>query len=121
MLNRNTHQSPSSSKLKLSIQQSLNVDSNDEIENDNYDEHRLSIDDSEEQNRTIFENDDHISDDEQVRRSKICWKLLPAYTNFERGRMFAINKSSENVRVQRKKNVLFNLGMHQFQLTGYQF
>ena len=33
------------------------------------DEHRLNIDDSREQNITIFDNDEQSSDDEQVRKN----------------------------------------------------
>ncbi len=53
--------------MNLPIQETLNVESEGEIEDDD-DEHQLNIDDSKEQNTTIFENDEQSSDDEQVRK-----------------------------------------------------
>jgi len=78
---RNNHQSPSPPKLNIPIQQSSNVESEGEIEDDD-DEHQLNIDNSKEQNTTIFENDEQSSDDEQVRN------YFFSYHSFDRGRTF---------------------------------
>lgn len=48
-------------KSQFFIPQNPNEDSDDE------DEHHLNIDESKEQNSTLFENDEQSSDDEQVR------------------------------------------------------
>ncbi len=77
-LDRNNHPSPSPPKLNLPIPQSSNVESDGEIEDDD-DEHQLNIDDSKEQNTTIFDNDEQSSDEEQVRKNDL----------FERGRTFS--------------------------------
>ncbi len=53
--------------MNIPIQQPSNVESEGEIE-ENDDEHQLNIDDSKEQNTTIFDNDEQSSDDEQVRK-----------------------------------------------------
>jgi hypothetical protein len=66
-LSRNNYQSPPP-PLNLSAQPSSTIESEGEMENDD-DEHQLNIDDSKEQNTTIFDNDEQSSDDEQVRES----------------------------------------------------
>ena len=62
---RNNHRSPSPVKFIPPIVKPVNTESDGEIDDD--DEHRLNIDDSKEQNITMFEHEEQSSDDEQVR------------------------------------------------------
>ncbi|CAF3474422.1 unnamed protein product [Rotaria sp. Silwood1] len=99
---KNNQQSLSQPKLNLSIQQSSNVESTDEIEDDN-DEHQLNIEDSKEQNKTIFEHDEQSSDDEQVSKKRIefniCLKLFAVIIRSKEGarsrKFYVVDNSSE--------------------------
>ncbi len=52
------------------------------------DEHRLNIDNSREQNITLFDNDEQSSDDEQVRKKNQS-EFIPTCYSTERGRTFS--------------------------------
>ncbi|CAF1526450.1 unnamed protein product [Adineta steineri] len=69
---KNNHRSPSPPpKLNLSLQQPSNIEFEGDLEGVDDDvEHQLNIEDSKEQNTTIFDNDEQSSDDEQVREKK---------------------------------------------------
>jgi len=100
---RNNHPSPSPVKLNLPIQETLNVESEGEIEDDD-DEHQLNIDDSKEQNTTIFENDEQSSDDEQVRKyfSMISFVRKRAHVSGEKSLEDFINyKINQNKRLRK--------------------